>query len=218
MENMWVIRAGKDTLNFNLYKKENFVSVGDDIGNIKSITLDEIKFRLKGKADNVDFQAGVIRRFRDEVQIGDYFICTSPNSLYFLLGEIIGDVEYNPDLSQRYHYTCYRRSVKWISKVYRNDLSDAAKRALSPQISVFKVKDKWQNEIFDNQVSLGFPPNQSINSNAHHNDEKDDSIGHKNYEEEYDFTKDKILFKYADLYKEGLITREEFEAKKKELL
>ena len=29
MENMWVIRAGRDTHNFNLYKRENFVAVGD---------------------------------------------------------------------------------------------------------------------------------------------------------------------------------------------
>ena len=55
MVNMWVIRAGKDTKNFNLYKKENFVSVGEDIGDIKGLSLDEIKFRLNGKAKNVDF-------------------------------------------------------------------------------------------------------------------------------------------------------------------
>lgn len=30
MKNMWVIRAGKDTRNFNLFKKENFVAVEDE--------------------------------------------------------------------------------------------------------------------------------------------------------------------------------------------
>lgn len=218
MKNMWVIRAGKDTKNFNLYKKENFVSVGVDIGEIKNLSLDEIKFLLEGKVPNVSFTAGILRRFRDEVQIDDYFISTSPQSEYLLLGKIIGDIEYDPSLTHTYQFTSYRRPVKWISKIFRKDLSDAAKRALSPQISVFKVKEKWQKEIFDNQVSLGFTPNESINSNAHHNDEKDDGKEHKSYEGEYDFTKDKILFKYADLYKEGLITFEEFEAKKKELL
>ena len=115
MKNMWVIRAGKDASNFNLYKKENFVAVGEDIGDIKDLNLDEIKFRLNGKAKNVDFSAGIIRRFRDEVKIGDYFITTTSNPEYLLLGEIIGDLIYNPDLSSRYPYTCYRRSVKWIS-------------------------------------------------------------------------------------------------------
>lgn len=52
-----------------------------------------------------------------------------------------------------------------------------------------------------------FDPSDNINSNTQVNNPED-----------YDFTKDKILFKYADLYKEGLITRKEFEAKKKELL
>lgn len=208
MKNMWVIRAGKDTSNFALFKKENFVAVGEDIGDIKDLTYNEIKFRLRNKTDKVDFLAGVIRRFRDEVQIGDYFICTSPNSLYFFLGEIIGEVEYNPELSHKYHYTCYRRPVKWISKIYRNDLSDAAKRALSPQITVFKVKEQWQKEIFENQLSLDFSQNENIYSN----------IGQNIKKEEDDFIKDKILFKYADLYKEGLITFDEYEAKKKELL
>ena len=46
MENIWVIRAGKDTKNFNFYKKENFVAVGEDIGDIKNLSLDEMKFRL----------------------------------------------------------------------------------------------------------------------------------------------------------------------------
>ena len=60
MKNMWVIRAGKDTKNFNLYKKENFVSVGVDIGEIKNLSLDEIKFRLDGKVPNVSFTAGIL--------------------------------------------------------------------------------------------------------------------------------------------------------------
>ena len=176
MKNMWVIRAGKDTRNFNLYKEENFVSVGVDIGDINNLTLDEIKLRLNNKTKNVEFLAGVIRRFRDEVQIGDYFVCTSPHSLYFLLGEIIGDVNYNPDLSQRYRYTCYRRPVKWISKIYRNDLSEEAKRALSPQITVFKVNPKWQDEIFKNQIDLDFIPKNNENTNLSHHLNKEEYI------------------------------------------
>lgn len=172
MENIWVIRAGKDTKNFNFYKKENFVAVGEDIGDIKNLSLDEMKFRLKGKANNVNTSAGIIRRFRDEVKIGDYFICTSPNSEYLLLGEIMGDVEYNPDLSLRYEYTCYRRPVKWISKIYRNVLSDAARRGISPQTTVFKVNPKWQKEIFKNQLSLDFTPNTTIKTDRLRESEK----------------------------------------------
>lgn len=161
------------------------------------------------------------------MNIGDYFICTSPNSEYLLLGEILGDVKYNPDLSQEYEYTCYRRPVKWISKIYRNDLSDAAKRGISPQTTVFKVNPKWQKEIFDNQVSIDPSPIDILNLSRQHEKNKEKSFAPSdninsntqvNNLEEYDFTKDKILFKYADLYKEGLITRKEFEAKKKELL
>ena len=228
MENMWVIRAGRDTHNFNLYKRENFVAVGEDIGDIKNLSLNEIKFRLKNKANNISFSAGVIRRFRDEVKIGDYFISTSPNSHYLLLGQIMGDVEYNPNLSQRYPFSCYRRPVKWISKIYRNDLSDAARRSINSQTTVFRVKPRWQKEIFKNQISLD--PNSIDILNLSRENEKNkektfaqnDDIDLKSENnqknEEYDFTKDKILFKYADLYKEGLITFEEFQSKKKELL
>lgn len=53
---MWVIRAGKDTKNFNLYKKENFVAVEDDIGDIKNLSLDEIKFRLNVRLKMLIFQ------------------------------------------------------------------------------------------------------------------------------------------------------------------
>ena len=227
MENMWVIRAGKDTKNFNLYKKENFVSVGVDIGEIKNLSFDEIKFRLEGKVPNVSFTAGILRRFRDEVQIGDYFISTSPQSEYLLLGKILGDIEYDPSLIHTYQFTSYRRPVKWISKVYRKDLSVQARRSLSAQITVFKVKPQWQKEIFDNQVSLNPSPMDILNLSRQHEKNKEkgfapsDNINSStqyNNQEEYDFTKDKILFKYADLYKEGLITREEFEVKKKELL
>ena len=226
MKNMWVIRAGKDTKNFNLYKKENFVSVGVDIGDIKNLSFDEIKFRLDGKVPNVSFTAGILRRFRDEVQIGDYFISTSPQSEYLLLGKILGDIEYDPSLTHTYQFTSYRRPVKWISKIYRNDLTDAAKRALSPQITVFKVKEQWQKEIFDNQVSLNPNAMDILNLSRQYEKNKEKSFApsninsntQNNNQEEYDFTKDKILFKYADLYKDGLITREEFEAKKKQLL
>ena len=175
MKNMWVIRAGKDASNFNLYKKENFVAVGEDIGDIKDLNLDEIKFRLNGKAKNVDFSAGIIRRFRDEVKIGDYFITTTSNPEYLLLGEIIGDLIYNPDLSSRYPYTCYRRSVKWISRIFRNDLNVGVRKAISAQMSVFKVKEKWHKEIFKHQLPLDFTPNNQIDSNIQQNITKNES-------------------------------------------
>ena len=200
MENMWVIRAGKDTKNFNLYKKENFVAVGEDIGDVKNLSLDEMKFRLKGKANNVNTSAGVIRRFRDEVKIRDYFISTSPNSEYLLLGEILGDIKYNPDLSQRYQYTCYRRPVKWISKIYRNDLSDAARRAISPQTTVFRVKEKWQKEIFKNQIALDFTPKDNVKLNKNPIDSSDLDLQDNNKEV---FPADNLETKFK-LKKEGL--------------
>lgn len=184
--------------------------------------MDEIKLRLKNKVKNVSFQAGIIRRFRDEVQIGDYFILTSPNSEYFLLGQITGDFEYNPKFYPRYRFSCYRRTVKWISKVNRENLSLSAKRSLSAQITVFKVKDKWQKEIFKNQEPLDFKSNNKfkpVTPKKENNDYVKENINISDQEnKKEEFTKDKIFFKYAELYKEGLITKEEFEIKKKELL
>ena len=212
MTKMWVIRAGKDTLIFDLFLKENFVSVGEDIGEIDGLSLDDIKRKLKSKVKNPDFTAGVIRRFMEEVEIGDYVVSTYPDGEYLLLGEIKSDCEYVPDLVKMNKYTPYRRSVKWISKVPRDKLSKPAKQSMSAQITVFEVKEKWQKQIFKHQEPLDVNSEIIIPS-----DDKLLNIGY-DWDSDDKYIKDKILFKYADLYKEGLLTKAEFEKKKKELL
>ena len=149
-KNMWMVRAGESAYLIDDFKKKNYVAIGwnriKDASKIKD--REEVKQLIREKySENKKHQnivsAGQFSRFLFEFKKGDYVLSYDPDNREYLIGELIGDYEY--DTNQReYHHG---RKVKWLGKVSRDKLSTSTRNTLGAISTIFEINDVAQKEI-----------------------------------------------------------------------
>jgi restriction system protein len=185
---MWMVRAGEDAFLFDIFKNKNLVAIGWEIGDISKISKpEEIKNLVKSKyTENSLAQiivwSGQINRFRYDFKNGDRVVTYNPNKRIYLIGEIVGDYEY--DNQVEYHHV---RKVKWLGEVSRDKLSVSTKNTLGAISTIFEIGDDAQRELMEllkgkEQIEDAQPIDQQLDMI------KDDYMGRSR-----DFIKDKIL-------------------------
>jgi len=185
---MWMVRAGEDAFLFDVFKNKNLVAIGWEIGDISKISKpEEIKNLVKSKyTENSLAQiivwSGQINRFRYDFKNGDRVVTYNPNKRIYLIGEIVGDYEY--DNQVEYHHV---RKVKWLGEVSRDKLSVSTKNTLGAISTIFEIGDDAQRELMEllkgkEQIEDAQPIDQQLDMI------KDDYMGRSR-----DFIKDKIL-------------------------
>src|ERR1035441_2440776 len=159
-KNMWMVRSDGGDL-FEEFKSKNVVAIGwNDIGDLSNVTsLEKIKelYRRESpeeKDGKVNASCGMICRFKDEFQKGDYVVNYNPGTRKYLVGEVTGDYAFNTELLEYHHI----RSVRWHEKeVDRDALSPSARKNLGALSTIFVVNEDAQAEILkvlesDNRV------------------------------------------------------------------
>jgi restriction system protein len=185
---MWMVRAGEDAFLFDVFKNKNLVAIGWKIGDISKISKpEEIKNLVKSKyTENSLAQiivwSGQINRFRYDFKNGDRVVTYNPNKRIYLIGEIVGDYEY--DNQVEYHHI---RKVKWLGEVSRDKLSVSTKNTLGAISTIFEISDDAQRELMEllkgkEQIEESQPIDQQLDIL------KEDYMGRSR-----DFIKDKIL-------------------------
>ena len=81
-------------------------------------------------------------RFKSEFKVGDRVVTYDPNNRIYIVGEIIGNYEYDDKLE----YPHFRK-VKWIGSLKRDDLSFSTKNTLGAISTIFEVGEDSQKEI-----------------------------------------------------------------------
>ena len=150
MQNMWMVRAGRNAFLIDNFRKNNYVAIGwnkiGDIGRISS--REKIKGMLQEKysyekRNELNIDAGQISRFLFDFKKGDYVLSYDPTNRQYLVGEIESDYEYNDKLSEYHHV----RRVKWLGEVSRDKLSIAPRNTLGAISTIFRINETAAKEI-----------------------------------------------------------------------
>ena len=180
---IWGIHTKDD----NLFLKDNIIAIGwHEIGDLKRIDANREAFKEKyrdtypdAKKGSVANGAGMLFRFCNEVQIGDYIVFPSKINREVNIGIVEGDYVYDPGQIE-YVQT---RKVKWLKHLPRTVFSQGALYEIGSAMSFFTVKN-YADEFLaalDKNFKKNFSP-----------DAEDDSIG-ATAEDIEEITRDYIL-------------------------
>lgn len=180
---IWGIHTKDD----NLFLKDDIIAIGwHEIGDLKKIDANRDAFKEKyreiypdAKKGSVANGAGMLYRFCNEVQIGDYIVFPSKINREVNIGIVEGDYVYDPGQVE-YVQT---RKVKWLKHLPRTVFSQGALYEIGSAMSFFTVKN-YADEFLaalDKNFKKNFSP-----------EAEDDSIG-ATAEDIEEITRDYIL-------------------------
>lgn len=188
---MWMVRAGENAYLFNEFKDKKIIAIGwNDLGDLSKITNNsDIKIKVKQayptyKDGQVSITAGQINRFRFDFKKDDKVITYNPENRIYLVGEIVGDYEWDTK-SGNY---CHIRKVKWLGEVLRDKLSTSTKNTLGAISTIFKLSEEAEQEI--NKLLTG---KSETTVDEHNVDEEFDLIKEDIRNKAHEFIKDQIL-------------------------
>lgn len=151
-KNMWMVRAGRGGYLFDEFRNKEIVAIGwNETMNLSDILTKEEVIQIVKKvyphytSNKLYVNAGQISRFRFDFKKGDNVITYDPLERIYLIGEIIGDYEYNTLLMEYYHV----HKVKWLGNVLRDKLSISTKNTLGGLTTVFKINYDSKKEIIN---------------------------------------------------------------------
>jgi restriction system protein len=131
---------------------QGFVAIGwDDIGDLSAISTEKealkehlAQARLWAKPGAIPVWAGVLLRFRFEMQIGDLVIYPFKPDSTLNFGRITSDYYYEPSAEQHRN----RRKVEWLKTgVPRAEFSKQARYEIGSAVTLFRVKTHDQEFI-----------------------------------------------------------------------
>jgi len=154
MEDMkiWGIHAGSQGEGDSLFLNKNKprIAIGwSEVGDLAEISADREKYKERFSATYPTIKkgaiptlAGVLFRFVNEMQIGDFVVYPSKMDRQIHIGKIIGNYTYVSD--NKYSNT---RSVEWLKNIPRTKFSQGALYEIGSALSLFQVKN-YADEFF----------------------------------------------------------------------
>lgn len=138
---VWGIHTKDD----NLFLKNSIIAIGwSEMGNLSLIGTNRDAYKKRyaqvypnAKKGSIATAAGMLYRFVNEVQSGDYVIFPSKSNREVNIGIIEGDYLYNPNHTE-YVQT---RKVKWVKHLPRMAFSQGALYEIGSAMSFFSVKN-----------------------------------------------------------------------------
>lgn len=138
---IWGIHTQDD----NLFLKNNVIAIGwSDMGNLNNIDANRDAFKEKymqiypnAKKRSIAIGAGMLYRFRHEVQVGDYIVFPSKNNREVNIGVVEGEYIYD---SNQVEYV-QTRKVKWLKHLPRMAFSQGALYEIGSAMTLFSVKN-----------------------------------------------------------------------------
>lgn len=174
-QRIWGIHTQDDYL----FLRNNVIAVGwKEMGDLSLLMPNREAYVEKyisvypdAKKGNVSTSAGMIYRFVNEMQIGDYVVFPSKSDRMINIGVIEGDYQYSPSAIE---YPQQRR-IKWIKHLPRTVFSQGALYEIGSFLSLFSVKnyadefltalDKdFNKESLSEDISVGATADEIIES------------------------------------------------------
>lgn len=148
----WMVRAGRGGIYIDQFR-EGIVAIGwSRLRNLNQYdTLDALREAFieaygNDKPSQTNNAVAMIRKFRDEVSVGDMAVTYSSDIRQYLVGKISGEYEYVPsqDEEMPYHHV---RKVDWIGEVSRDILSTNTKNSLGSTLTLFNLNPDVIDEL-----------------------------------------------------------------------
>lgn len=143
MANCWMVRAGRGGMYSEDFEK-GYVAVGwAKLGDLSQYDTDEsLRERYLEKYGNEKPSAtangiAIILKFRDHIKAGDYLVSYNPETRKYLIGYDKGEYLHDPNLIGSYPNL---RTVDWIGKVGRDELSQKSRNSLGSTLTLFSIK------------------------------------------------------------------------------
>lgn len=179
---LWGIHTQDDSL----FLKDNTIAIGwKAFGDLTDMENDREAFKRKyakiypkNKKETIALAAGMLYRFRFEMQVGDYVVFPSKSNREINIGIIEGEYWYEASAQEYIN----RRKVKWLKHFPRTAFSQGALYEAGAAMSVFTIKN-YADEFFAS-LDTGFPKTAVV--------DEDESVG-ATAEEIKQSTKDFIL-------------------------
>lgn len=138
---VWGIHTQDDSL----FLRDNVIAIGwREMGNLRNIGKDRDAFKmhysevyLDAKKGSIPTAAGMLFRFLNEAQIGDYVVFPSKSNRQINIGVIESDYIYEPSAVEYVQ----QRKVKWLKHLPRTSFSQGALYEVGSAMSFFAVKN-----------------------------------------------------------------------------
>ena len=138
---VWGIHTQDD----NLFLRDNVIAIGwREMGDLRNIGKDRDAFKmhysevyLDAKKGSIPTAAGMLFRFLNEAQIGDYVVFPSKSNRQINIGVIESDYIYEPSAVEYVQ----QRKVKWLKHLPRTSFSQGALYEVGSAMSFFAVKN-----------------------------------------------------------------------------
>ena len=138
---VWGIHT-KDEL---LFLRNNKIAIGwKEMGNLKDIPANRDDFKAKyvkaypdAKKGSIPTSVGMLYRFCNEIQDGDYIVYPSKSDHMINIGVVTGEYTYVPDANEYVQ----QRNVKWLKHIPRTSFSQGALYEIGSAMTFFSVKN-----------------------------------------------------------------------------
>lgn len=138
---VWGIHTQDDSL----FLRDNVIAIGwREMGDLRNIGKDRDAFKAHysevypdAKKGSIPTAAGMLFRFLNEAQIGDYVVFPSKSNRQINIGVIEGDYVYEPSAAEYVQ----QRKVKWLKHLPRTSFSQGALYEGGSAMSFFAVKN-----------------------------------------------------------------------------
>lgn len=140
------VRAwGIHTMDDNLFLREQIIAIGwKEMGDLRKIESSREAFKERYSSAYSDAPKGAIAngvgmlyRFANEVQIGDYVVFPSKIDRQINIGVVESDYIYNPSAIEYVQ----QRKVKWLKHLPRTSFSQGALHEVGSALTFFSVKN-----------------------------------------------------------------------------
>ena len=154
---MWLVKAGENSVKIDTFKKNNFVAIGWEFGDLKGKSREDIKLLCKQSDYTYNDCLYAVNAFVNEIKFGDYILTYNTSKKEFYIGKCTSDYYFSekmdtPGVENQYK-NC--RDVVWSNVVLKNDeLPQDIFNHLNLPGTLFEIQDNDIKEKIFNFYNL----------------------------------------------------------------
>lgn len=182
----WMVRAGRGGKFFDQFQ-EGKVAIGwNNLGDLNQYRSQEelreayIAEYGNAKPPQTANAIAMLRKFRDELNVGDTAITYSSETRNYLIGKITGEYCFI-SLSDNEEGYANSHDVDWIKEISRDDLSTKTKNSLGSTLTLFSLKPETLEEI-EFLVAGNVPKKTTTEEDLEDNEEVRTAVAEQSHE------------------------------------
>jgi len=166
MPTAWMVRAGEGGYVIDDFEKKNCVAIGwEDLGDLSQVkSKEDLREQMdkaypEWKPRRRQVSTTMVGRFVFDIRVGEPIVSYNTDTRQYLIGEVTGEYTYKPGHVQDHSHV---RTVKWLGRVSRDDLSVESRNTLGAICTLFLLSEEVHAEL--KQLQEGKKPKAKTGS------------------------------------------------------